>query len=252
MNVIIFRRLAIAVMLLVQPWCAMSAPLRIETIHGPPWGFVGSDGQPTGMMYEIGNRIAEVAGFAYTNSLIPYPRTAADIENGSADFTIRFGNEQMTRGAVAVGVVVSMPVIVVGPSGTHYRHLDELRGKTVGIVRTSKYVEQFDTDNAIQKYSVNDYVAMAKMLSMRRLDAGIGSSVGLYYGAYMAGIKAADLGTPLVLGSNDFILFLSRKNARPETQLALKEALRKLTSSGEIRQIMGKYTKSFSMDLPQK
>ena len=231
---------------------ASSEPLKIETIHGPPWGFIGSDGRPTGMMYEIGNRIAEVAGLSYTNSLVPYPRTAADIENGSADVTIRFGNEQMARGAVPVGIVVSMPIILVGPSGKNYSKLSELHGKTVGVVRTSNYVEQFDTNNSIRKYAVNDYVTMAKMLAMRRLDAGIGSSLGLFYGAYMAGVKPEDIGVPLVLGSNDFILFLSKKNARPETLRVLREAIKKLSASGEIRQIMSKYSNSFRVILPEK
>lgn len=243
--------------LLALPGQALGEPLKIATILGPPWGFMGSDGQPTGMMYEIGNRIAEVAGLRYTNSLvpcplsvIPYPRTGADIENGSADVIIRFGNDQMTRGAVPAGVVVSMPVILVDPSGKNYSKLSELHGKTVGVVRTSKYVEQFDTDKAIQKYPVNDYVTMAKILAMRRLDAGVGSSMGLFYGAYMGGVKPEDIGVPLVLGSNDFILFISKKTAKPETTRALKEALDKLSASGEIKQIMSKYSKSFS--LPQR
>ena len=208
MKMKVVRLFAILAILLALPGQALGEPLRIATILGPPWGFMGSDGQPTGMMYEIGNRIAEVAGLRYTNSLVPYPRTAADIENGSADVTIRFGNDQMARGAVPAGVVVSMPVILVGPSGKNYSKLSELHGKTVGVVRTSKYVEQFDTDNAIQKYPVNDYVTMAKMLAMRRLDAGVGSSMGLFYGVYMAGVKPEDIGVPLVLGSNDFILFV--------------------------------------------
>lgn len=229
-------------MALTLAWPAMSEPLKIETILGPPWGFLASDGQATGMMYEISNRIAEEAGLSYTNALVPYARTAIDIENGSADFIVRFGNEQMTRGAVPVAAVLTMPIIVVGPSGTQYRHLSELHGKTVGMIRTSKYVEQFDTNTAIQKYAVSDYTTMARMLALRRLDAGIGSSAGLYYGAYMAGVKPEELGAPLVLGSNEFILFLSKKNAQPETIRALKDAVKKLIASGEIKQIVGKYT----------
>ncbi|WP_176654403.1 substrate-binding periplasmic protein [Duganella hordei] len=236
---------------LLLSWSAMSEPLRIQTIQGPPWGFVGSDGKPTGMMYEIGNRIAEEAGFSYTNALVPYARTALEIETGGADCILRFSNEHMARVAVPVASVATMPVILVGPSGTRYNNLAELRGKTVGVVRTSNYVEQFDSDRSIQKYPVNDYVTMAKMLAMRRLDAGVGSSVGLFYGAYMAGVKPEELGVPLVLGSNDFILFLSKKSAKPETIRALKGSVRKLTASGEIKKIMGKYT-SFDVELPQK
>jgi ABC-type amino acid transport substrate-binding protein len=225
--------------LLLQP--AMAASLRIETINGPPWGFVGSDGQPTGMMYEISNRIAQEAGFSYSNALVPYARTGFDIENGHADFILRFGSEHMTRGAIAVATIVTMPVILVGPKGTRYRSLEDLHGKTVGVVRSSSYVDKFDSDSAITKYAVNDYVMMATMLSMRRLDGGVGSSAGLYYGAYMAGVPREQLGEPLVLGHNDFVLFFSKKTATPATLKALKAAVDKLTASGEIRKIVNKY-----------
>lgn len=194
-------------------------------------------------MYEIGNRIAEEAGFSYTNALVPYPRTAVEIEHGSADFVLRFGNDQMARDAVPVAAVADMPIILIGPAGTRFDHLNDVRGKTVGTVRTSKYVEQFDLDTAIQKYAVKDYVVMTRMLVLRRLDAGVGSSVGLFYGAYTAGVKPEELGIPLVLGRNEFILFFSKKTAKPETIAKLKEAVGKLIASGEITQIIDRYTK---------
>ncbi|HRE18577.1 MAG TPA: transporter substrate-binding domain-containing protein [Rhodocyclaceae bacterium] len=223
-------------------------PLRIETIHGPPWGFVGSDGKPTGMMYEIGNRIAEEAGLTYTNTLSPYARTAHSLESGAADLVLRFTNEQMTRDAVQVATIVTMPIIIVGQPGTRYKSLSELRGKTVGVVRTSAYTPEFDTDNAIRKYAVNDYVTMAKMIVMNRLDAGVGSSVGFYYSAHQAGIKPADLGPPLVIGSNDFVLHFSRKNFNQQTANTLKDAVKRLTDSGEIKRIVIKYTGLYETD----
>lgn len=246
-----FRCVAITLaMLLALP--ATSQTLKVVTIDGAPWGFVGIDGKPTGIMYEIGNRIAEEAGFAYTNTLVPYPRTAIEIERGSADFILRFGNDQMARDALPVASIVAMPIILIGPARTRFNSLSELRGKTVGVVRTSRYVEQFDTDTAILKYAVKDYVTMTRMLALRRLDAGVGSSVGLFYGAYTAGVKPEELGIPLVLGSNEFILFFSKKNAKPETTKALKEAVRKLTASGEITHIIDRYTKVTGFELAQK
>lgn len=231
---------------------AMGETLKIITIHGPPWGFIGADGKPTGIMYEIGNRIAEEAGFDHTNNLVPYPRTAVEIEHGSADFILRFGNDQMERDAVPVASIVAMPIILIGPARTGFKSLSELHGKTVGVVRTSNYVEQFDTDKAIVKYAVKDYAAMARMLALGRLDAGVGSSVGLFYGAYSAGVKPEELGIPLILGSNEFILFFSKKTATPETTKALKEAVGKLVASGEITQIIDRYTKVTGFKLPQK
>ncbi len=229
-------------LLLPPAHAAAIAPLKIITIQGPPWGFVGNDQRPTGMMYEIGNRIAEVAGLPYTNALVPYARTALEIELGNADFILRFGSEHMERAAHPVATIVTMPVILVGPKGTNYRNISELHGKTVGVVRASKYVSAFDTDAAIHKYAVNDYVAMARMLTLGRLDAGVGSSAGFYYGAQMAGVTPQDFAPPLVLGNNDFVLYFSKKNANPETIKALKKAVDKLNASGEIKQIVNKYT----------
>ena len=228
---------------------AMSAPLRIITIEGPPWGFVGSDNQPAGMMYEIGNKLAETAGLAYVNKLVPYARTAFDIEHGMADVILRFSNEHMERVATPVATIVKMPIIIVGPSGTTFRSLDDLRGKTVGVIRTSAYVAAFDANTAINKYAVNDYQIMANMIARHRLDAGIGSSAGLYYGAMAAGVKPEELGAPLVLGSNDFVLFYSKKTSSPTMIEALKQAAGKLAASGDIHRIVSKYTGQYGAAL---
>lgn len=246
MQINFFPRL-LGVLAFMAASSAFSEPLRIATIQGPPWGFVGSDNKPTGMMYEIGNKLAEVAGLPYVNHLVPYPRTAFDIEHGNADVILRFSNEHMRRVATPVATIVKMPIIIVGPSGTQFRSLDELSDKTVGVVRTSAYVEAFDANTAIRKYPVNDYQIMAKMIARRRLDAGIGSSAGLYYGAMAAGVKPEELGAPLVLGTNDFILFCSNKTVAPATIEALKRAADKLAASGEINRIVSKYTGQYSV-----
>ena len=52
---------------------ASGKALRIETIASVPFGFIDTDGNPTGIMYEISNRIAEEAGLPYTNKIIPTP-----------------------------------------------------------------------------------------------------------------------------------------------------------------------------------
>ena len=231
---------------LVLAASAMAAPLRIITIDGPPWGFKGSDEKPTGMMYEIGNRLAEEAGLQYTNELVPYARTAFDIEAGRADVILRFGNKHLERVAQPVATIVRMPVIVIGRGGTRIRSLEELSDKTVGVVRSSAYVDAFDANTAIRKYEVNDYKVMAKMIAHGRLDAGVGSSAGLYYGALMAGVQPEQLGTPLVLGTNDFVLFYSNKTASPATIAALKRAADKLAANGEINRIVRKYTAQYS------
>jgi len=250
-NTFTFRFFAVTLALFLSG-PVISQSLKIETIPGAPWGFIGDNGKVTGMMYEIGNRIAEEAGFNYTNLVVPYARTAIDVESGRADFVLRFPNDQLMRVALPVAKIVTMPIAVLGPSGTQYHSLSELSGQRIGYIRTSKLVEQFDSNTTMYKYEVNDYEQMAKMLAAGRLDAGIGSISGLYYGTYMAGVRPEQLGVPLIVGYNDFVLFFSRKTARPETITALKNAVKKLTASGETHQIVNKYNSKFSINLPSE
>lgn len=228
--------------------CAAAVPLKLATIDGPPWGFIGTDGKPTGMMYEIGNRIAQEAGFAWTNQLVPYARIGPEIAHGKADFVLRFSSEEMVNAAIPVAVVVTMPVIAVGARGVRFNGLEDLRGKVVGVVRKSRYTEQFDNDPLIRKYEADNYLQVVRMLKMKRLDAGVGASAGLYYSAHMAGLKAEELGPPLVIGSNDFILHFSKATANQETINALSLAVKRLNQRGEIRKIINSYIGEYQFE----
>ena len=109
--------------------------LRIETIESLPFGYLDRNGQPAGIMYEIGNRIAEEAGMPYVNAVVPYARTVFDLERGDSDFVIRYTNEKLEQVAIQVATIVSLPTIILAPAGSRFRSLADLRGKTVGVVR---------------------------------------------------------------------------------------------------------------------
>lgn len=244
----ISRFLAVVVMSCVATCSMAGAPLKLITIDGPPWGFVGTDGKPTGMMYEIGNRIAEEAGFAWTNQLVPYARIGPEIARGKADFVLRFSSEEMVQSAIPVAVVVTMPVIAIGAQGVRFNGLEDLRGKVVGVVRKSRYTEQFDNDPQIRKYEADNYLQVVRMLKMKRLDAGVGASAGLYYSAHMAELKSSELGPPLVIGSNDFVLHFSKATANQETINALSQAVKRLNNRGEIKKIINSYIGEYQFE----
>ncbi len=221
--------------------CEAGTALRIATIDGPPWGFVGSDGKPTGMMFEISNRIAQEAGLASTNHLTPYARIAPEMAYGKADMVLRFSSEEMAQVAQPVAVVVSMPVIAIGLAGSRFKTLDDLHGKTVGVVRKSRYTDAFDNDPQIRKYEADNYLQIVRMLKMKRLDAGVGASAGVLYSAFLAGVRPQELDEPLVIGSNDFVLHLSKLNANAELAANLGAAVKRLNQRGEIKKIIERY-----------
>ncbi|MDT8989763.1 transporter substrate-binding domain-containing protein [Curvibacter sp. APW13] len=226
--------------------------LRIVTIESAPFGFFAEDGKPTGMMFEIGNLIATEAGYASTNRIEPYQRTALSVVRGDADFVLRYGNADLAEGAIAVTRVLGLPTIVVGRAPNAWRSLAELAGKTVGVPRGGRFDPAFDADPRIQKYEVNDYAQTMRMLMRDRLDAGIGSSVGLYYNAIKLGIAKEQLGPPLVLSTQYFELFFCKANADPTVLQALREAVQRLEKRNAIRAVVDKYLHGYPWALTSR
>ena len=120
---------------LASPASVLARDLRIVTIESAPFGFFEANGQPSGMMWEIGNLIAAEAGFTATNQIIPYARTVLVVENGEADFVLRYGSAELSAAAIQVAPVLSLPTIIVGKPSSPFKSLKDLRGKTVGTPR---------------------------------------------------------------------------------------------------------------------
>lgn len=232
--------------------CAFAKELRIVTIDSAPFGFRASDGKPTGMIYEISNRIAEEAGFTYTNEILPYARTVHAVGCGDADFVIRYGNAELEKVAIQVARVLSLPTIVVGHPSIKFETLKDLHGKTVGIPRGGRFDDAFEADTTILKYPVADYAQTIKMVTAQRIDAGIGSSVGLYYNAHVLGVKKEQLGKPLVLSIQHFTLHFSKKREDQATIDALRNAVARLEKRNEIKKIVNKYLSTFDWELASK
>lgn len=226
---------------------AMSKTLNIVTIQLAPFGFFTADKKPTGMMYEIGNLIAEEAGIAYKNKVLPYARTSNAVANGEADFVLRFTNEQLSQDAIQVVSVVAMRNIVVGLAGTEYRSLEDLHGKTVANLRDAAFDKDFSADKQIIKVDTKEYNQGLKMMFKRRVDGIVGSNVGIYYTAHTMNYSPSQLGEPLYLSTKHFWLHYSKRNTDEKIIAALKAATIKLQEQGLIQQIVEKYMGEFKL-----
>ena len=227
--------------LLTIPFSAQSKTLNIATIDVAPFGFYTADNQPSGMMYEISNLIAEEAGIAYTNKILPYARTPYALKVGDSDFVLRYTNQQLSEEALQVVSVVPMQNIIVGLASNRYESLSDLHGKTVASVRGAVFDKKFTADTKIFKTDTNDYDQALKMLFNKRLSGVIGSRVGIYYTVHKLNYSYDQLGEPLLLNTKHFWLHFSKVNADQETIVKLKAATLKLQESGLINKIVDKY-----------
>ncbi|MEA9358433.1 transporter substrate-binding domain-containing protein [Bacteriovorax sp. PP10] len=215
--------------------------LQIETSEIYPFGHIDEKGNNAGLIYEISNRIAENAGFTYKNKIIPFPRTILDLKNGNADFVIRYTNEEMLKVAIQVAPTVGFSTIILSNFGVNYKSLDDLHGKTVGVIRGGVFDDRFFADNLIIKFEVRDYEQMFSMLLAKRIDAAIGIDIGLYSTARKLKISKSLLGTPLYLQKKYFILNYSKKNVDEKTIKILKQTINKMREKGDFERIEKKY-----------
>lgn len=215
--------------------------LIIDTLDIAPFGHITPEGDYAGLLYEMGNKIAATAGLSYKNVLTPYPRTIIDLKNGTADIVIRYSNEELLEVAIPVGVIFGLPTIIIGRKGAHFKTLNDLHGKTVGMMRGGVFDSKFTEDKKILKHEAKNYEQVFNMLMANRIDAIIGSSTGIYYNAKNMNISKSQLSTPLHMKKRFFYLHYSKKTQDPKTIAALKIAMAKLIKNGEIQRILQKY-----------
>jgi polar amino acid transport system substrate-binding protein len=220
---------------------AADRELSIGTIAVSPFGFLDSAGKPSGIMYEISNRIAEEAGLTFKNNITPYARTVLDLEYGNADVIIRYNNADLPKVAHQVISVLALPSFIIGKNSSSFLRLTDLHGKNVGVIRGGNFDADFTADTAIKKYAVNDYEQALKMMMAGRLDAVIGSNIGLYYTAQKLGITTSALSPPLVLSTQYFVLHVSKKTANEQLLKDLKGAVERLQKRDAFTPIINKY-----------
>ena len=218
-----------------------AATLNIATIMLVPMG-MQEGSRESGILYDIANEVAETAGFVPNNVILPFPRAARNIIAGKSDMTIMFTNKLILGHSVEGPPVMTLRNVIIGTAEHEYFNLEELRGKTVGSIRSASYDAVFDQDKAILKYELTEYDQIIKMLLANRLDAIIGVETSILHTLKMLKIPRGKLGRPLVLNKKKPRLQFSNNLSKPDRK-HLEEALFKMNQSGRIQAIVDKYTK---------
>lgn len=239
----IVRIIFLIVLLAFGDKSSASEPLRIVTPDMPPFGFVAEDGQKTGMLYEMGNQIAQESGFSYENRIVPFARLIEDLTTGRADMGIFLHSKENEKSAVKVANIFTLKNIIIGLKGTAFKSLNDLHGKTVATVRGAIYDEAFTADTAILKYETNNYQQSLRMLVHKRLDAVIGPEIGLMFTAKMSEYPGESFGEPFVINTKEAWLQFSIKTAEENKDKieALKAAAEKLLQNGTVSAVMNEY-----------
>lgn len=245
------RRLCLAGLLAGLPLqraaAAEPAVLRIQTIQSEPFGRVGPQGAG-GLMYEIGQLIAQRAGLAAENHVVPYARTVLSLQNGSADMVLRFSNDELKAVAHQVAPVLALPTVLVSRREVPMPRLEALSQLSLAVPRSFPMPESLTGLAGLRLQWVNNNEHAIQMLMGGRVDAAYGSNLGLFGAARGLGLRMQAFARPLLVERQTFWLHLSRKSATPALIEQLAKAVEALHRDGSINRLYRQVLDEFGDD----
>jgi ABC-type amino acid transport substrate-binding protein len=216
-------------------------PLRAGTLDIPPYGLVDAQGAPDGVLYQLTNRVMQLAGLPYVNRLYPTARLYALLAHRDLDLAISSRQLDRDMGLVKLGKVWQIEgMLLYRPDlPVHPHALDDfspyLIGRLTGTCPTLTRAGMHMTDLA-------DIEQGLRMLAANRIDAICGERGGLHYAmrhSTEGEIIAAQTFTFL---RSDAWLFANPKLA-PATLEKLRVALGDMMQSGEADKLVARYIK---------
>lgn len=238
------RRRAVAMLLCCAllgavSWAVAQTPFKVNIPNVAPW-VLHEPGQGAGIHVDLLGQLSRQARLPLEVVPIVYVRMAEGLKMGLADLAVGVDSPQLNDAGIKVGLFLSVRTIVVGRRGATLSSRDDLRGKTLGIVRGTWYDERIAADGSITKHPVADIHQGVRMVAAGRIDCVIGTDRALTYSIAHSGKPRDAFSAPLDIGGLDFALF-ARKGLQPEIIQRLRDALVIVDKSAEKRAILARY-----------
>lgn len=235
-------------------------PVQARDAFGEPEGFVLANspyppyvmpaGHPAGpgIDMEIALRALENLGITPTVRLVPFKRVLAMLEDGSADMTTTLSFRQDRDAYLLWSAPYRTDTAYIfftrrdAPFAP--QKLEDLRGRTVGMVRGFAFPRVFTEDGAIAKAEAPHMESLVGMLLQGRFDAVIvNSMVGrheLMSTGRMDEVRQApfEIRTPNDTGT---VMGFSRARGHELLATRFNEELGRMLADGTVREIERKY-----------
>ncbi|MGW8392998.1 substrate-binding periplasmic protein [Pseudoduganella sp. HUAS MS19] len=235
---------ALAAMALAsRPGRVLARPraLRAVALAIPPYATLDPGGRKSGLFVEAIELVARESQHQIEIIVAPYARAIAMLRSGAADLMIATSNSAVAEAAEPMGMLWATEVIAIGRAGLKLDGLQDLRNRTVGMLRGSDYGAAFLDDHQYRKHEITDQLQGIRMLLEGRLDASIGTRLAVFHAMRLLGVPRARLGGSLAVQSREIHLHLSRHNTDEALASELRRAVQELRSSGKADALLAKY-----------
>jgi len=214
-------------------------------MHQIPYGFTKENGKTVGVLYDIMNEIINIAGIDSTNVLVPTKRLVNMITTNKKVCTLVASTPSNN---LIFDMIEPIDYILkagfLPRAGIKLVNYSSLKDITIAVPLGINFDDKFHNDKALTKVHPPQYLHGIRMLKAKRVDVVAGAISNLKYIAKLEGMKANELGPPLIIKKSPVYLTCSYSISSALRSM-LKEAVLTLKEQGKVSKILNKY---FSID----
>ncbi len=235
--------IALALALFSKP--LLAEDVTLASLDWPPYS--GEKLADKGFISEIVTKAFESSGMKATILILPWERAVRDAENGTVDaYMPEYFSEELKAKFMLSESMPGGPLGFMKPKGSEisYKSLQDLKGKSVGVVSGYVNTDEFDKADYITKEESPDDASNLTNLAKARIDLAI---VDFVVADYLLNndikehsSKIEQIQPPLEF--KPLYIAFSKKSKNVEAKVkAFNEGLKKIKEDGTLDKILEKH-----------
>ncbi|PKG85366.1 hypothetical protein CXF85_07195 [Colwellia sp. 75C3] len=216
-----------------------------------PFYFVTDDEKCQGVAVNVLANITKKIHYPVEILPLPYARIIRSLDIGTLDLALIFKNNILADSVDYMGPVSLSKVIVLTAIDAPIHEYSELKNLTaIAVIRNAQFEHKFDQDESLNKVSVESYSQAVKMFNRGRVDAVIGSLVGLDYELRAQNLNLKMLDSAFHLGNKEWWLHVSNKTSNHHILSQLSVAVKSTYRPKLIHQTYLQHVNDCQVNLP--
>jgi polar amino acid transport system substrate-binding protein len=211
--------------------------LQIRTIAVSPYGIEAPEGD-SGIYFDLANTLVQQltadTHFLLDHKIYPYVRIIHELKTGQTDLSIMFKYKELEDYVTYIHPLPTLTNIVIGLSGTEFKNIAELEGKTLAYLRGAKFSDAIDNNPLILKITTKDFRQGIDLLKAGRVDAIIGPSEPIIAAAQKFDDSEQFFGLPLAVSERTPWVQISNKSPLMAIIPQIKQHIKYIIEKGEL------------------
>lgn len=180
-----------------RPIFSSEETLNIDIININPFGIEDEKSTQKGIHYDYFKEVMRRINKPFKLAIKPYPRVINSLLKSEIHLTMVYKQNSFPK-EFELCKSIGFKNFIISSKNSPISSLNDLKNKSIGIIRNAKYEDHFDNDNSIKKIELKNYLQGLKMLDIDRLD-GLAISEPAY--KYFARARKNKYAQPLYLNT---------------------------------------------------